>query len=68
MAASKKTITITMREGDWGLLADLAGHHPLLTRHRVAEMALHHGLVELHGDRDLLDQAIAAAAAHGRSR
>lgn len=68
MAASKKTITITMREGDCGLLENLAGHHPLLTRHRAAELALHHGLTDMHADRTILDRAIADAAAQGRTR
>ncbi len=68
MVANKRTITISLREGDGRLIDELANHHPLLTKHRVSELALHHGLVELHGDRDLLDSAITDAAAHGRGQ
>jgi len=68
MAVSKKTITISLRQGDDRLIDELADHHPLLSRHRAAELALHHGLTALDADRRQLDQAISETANQGRPR
>lgn len=66
--SAKRTVTISLRPVDEDRLEELTQHHPLLRRHRVAEMSLHLGLTKMYRDRSLLDRAIEEAAKARRAQ
>jgi hypothetical protein len=64
--ASNDTITVTVHEPDRETLNKLAGQHPLLTKHRVAQVALRVGLRRLDAESGLLDAELDTLVAERR--